>query len=81
VPGALIVNASPLIFLSRVEGLAWLCELSEGSVQIPGAVFNEVAAGHDGRSILSAVEAEGRMHSVADITVPRVIAAWDLGAG
>ena len=80
-PGALIVNASPLIFLSRVEGLTWLCDLSEEPVQISDAVMAEVAAGHDGHSIITAVEADDRILSVEDIATPMVIAAWDLGAG
>ena len=80
-PGALIVNASPLIFLSRVEGLAWLCDLSAGPVEVPGAVLGEVTAGHDGHSVISGIEAEGRIQLVDDVATPSVIAAWDLGAG
>ena len=80
-PATLIVNASPLIFLSRVEGLTWLSGLSAGRVEIPGAVIGEVTVGHDGHSIIRAVDAQSGVHRVDDVTTPEVIAAWDLGAG
>jgi hypothetical protein len=48
----MIVNASPLIFLSRVEGLTWLCDLSTDHIEVPRAVIAEVAAGQDGQSII-----------------------------
>jgi len=81
VPATLIVNASPLIYLSRVEGLTWLCRLSAERVEIPGAVIGEVSVGHDGHSIIRAVDAQSGVHRVEDVTIPTVIAAWDLGPG
>lgn len=78
-PNRMIVNASPLIFLSRVGGLACLCMLCTGRVEVPRAVIAEVAAGQDGQSILDAVESEARFRVVDDSAVPAVVAAWDLG--
>ena len=40
----MIVNASPLIFLSRVGGLEWLCNLCTGRVEVVRAVIAESAA-------------------------------------
>jgi hypothetical protein len=44
-PDRMIVNASPLIFHSRVGGLTWLCDLSAERLMVPRAVIGEVAAG------------------------------------
>jgi len=81
VPDRMIVNASPLIFLSRVGGLTWLCDLCSGWVEVPRGVIAEVAAGQDGQRIIDAVEADDRVRLVDDIPVPAVVAAWDLGLG
>ena len=43
-PDRMIVNASPLIFLSRVGGLAWLCNLCTGRVEVVRAAIAESAA-------------------------------------
>lgn len=80
-PDRMIVNASPLIFLSRVGGLEWLCNLCSGRVEVVRAVIAEVAAGHDGQTIIDAIEAEQRVCVLDDIAVPPVIGAWDLGLG
>lgn len=80
-PEHMIVNASPLIFLSRVGGLAWLCNLCTGRVKVVRAVIAEVAVGHDGQSIIDAIKAEPRVCVVDDVAVPPVIGAWDLGLG
>ena len=44
----LIVNASPMIFLWRVDGLDWLTRLSRKRLQIPRAVVDERLHGFDG---------------------------------
>ena len=80
-PDRMIVNASPLIFLSRVGGLTWLCDLSADPLMVPHAVIGEVAAGRDGQIILAAIAAEPRVRLTDDVAVPAVIAAWDLGLG
>jgi len=81
VPDRMIVNASPLIFLSRVGGLTWLCDLCTGRVEVPRGVIAEVAVGQDGQGIIDALEADDRVRLVDDIPVPAVVAAWDLGLG
>ncbi len=55
-PDHMIVNASPLIFLSRVGGLEWLCNLCSGRVEVVCAVIAEVATGHDGQIIIDAID-------------------------
>ncbi len=75
------VNTSPLIFLSRVGGLSWLCDLCTGPLEIPRGVIAEVAAGQDGQSIIDGLGVDSRVRPVDDITVPVVVAAWDLGLG
>jgi hypothetical protein len=47
-PDRAVINASPLIFLSPIDGLSWLVSMFTAGVSIPAAVANEVAAGHDG---------------------------------
>jgi len=81
VPDRMIVNASPLIFLTRIGGLEWLCELCTRPLEVPRGVIGEVSAGHDGASIVDVVAAAGRIRQVENIAVPAVIAAWDLGLG
>jgi hypothetical protein len=46
-----VANASPLIFLSRIDGLGWLPDLGTGTVAVPRAVVREIEAGADGRVI------------------------------
>jgi len=77
----LVANASPLIFLSRVGGYAWLLNLSSGHIHVPQAVIGEIDAGADGGEVLGQIESHDRFTAVADCEVPRVVAAWDLGAG
>lgn len=77
----LVANASPLIFLSRVEGLAWLANLGRGSVEVPQAVLQEIEAGADGREVRDRLALDPRFKAVPDIAPAPVVAAWDLGAG
>jgi hypothetical protein len=77
----LVANASPLIFLSRIEGLSWLPELGTGTVEVPRAAVREIEAGADGREVMGAVGLDARFVFVEDATPSAVIAAWDLGAG
>jgi predicted nucleic acid-binding protein len=80
-PGALIVNASPLIFLHRVGGLSWLRRSCTGNLLVPGAVMRELAAGWDGPEIIASLGVDDGIVELTDTAVPSVIAAWDLGAG
>ncbi len=43
-----VINASPLIFLARVDGLEWVTKIAANPVAVPLAVRNEVAAGEGG---------------------------------
>lgn len=54
-PEALVINASPLIFLSHVEGIGWLTQLSKASTFITEAVLEEIAMGDGGRDIVAAL--------------------------
>nr|VFJ48441.1 MAG: Predicted nucleic acid-binding protein, contains PIN domain [Candidatus Kentron sp. DK] len=80
-PRQLIVNTSPLIFLSRVDGLEWLARLCRDTVLVPKAVITELLAGFDGPPIVNAVKRNTRFSIIDDVTVPATILAWDLGAG
>ncbi|MBV5272629.1 MAG: DUF3368 domain-containing protein [Lamprocystis purpurea] len=77
----IVVNASPVIFLSRVGGLTWLGDLAIGGVEIPRGVVQEITVGEDGQGIIDAMQATPRIRLVDDCAVPLVIAAWDLGKG
>lgn len=78
-PERLVVNASPLIFPARVEGLAWLHQLSPAPLLIPRAVLEEVRAG--GEDLATRVEAAAWSELVDDVGVPTPVAGWDLGRG
>ena len=60
----LLANASPLIFLSRVEGLVWLANLSVRSVEVPQAVLQEIEAGADGREVRGRLALDPRFKAV-----------------
>nr|VFJ60326.1 MAG: Predicted nucleic acid-binding protein, contains PIN domain [Candidatus Kentron sp. FW]VFJ64640.1 MAG: Predicted nucleic acid-binding protein, contains PIN domain [Candidatus Kentron sp. FW] len=80
-PRRLIVNTSPLIFLSRVDGLEWLAHLCRDTVLVPKAVVAELLEGFDGLPIVDAVNKNTRFAIVDDVTTPPAVLAWDLGAG
>lgn len=77
----MIVNASPLIFLSRIGGLPWLGSLCSEAVATPRAVLQEIIVGEDGQTVLNALALEKRIQLVDDCAVPPVVLAWDLGSG
>lgn len=77
----MIVNASPLIFLSRIDGISWLGNLCSERVEVPHAVVQEIVVGEDGAQVLAALGQERRIHQVDNCTVPIGILAWDLGPG
>ncbi len=80
-PDRLIVNASPLIFLWRVDGLGWLTALSRNKVLLPKAVVSEVLSGPDGDTIMYTVKRNDQFTVADDAMPPAFISAWDLGAG
>jgi predicted nucleic acid-binding protein len=75
---ALVVNASPLILLQKVDALFVLTALA-AEVIIPAAVISEVRAGSTAAA--DAVERLARLRVRPDLAVPADVAAWDLGTG
>jgi predicted nucleic acid-binding protein len=74
-----VVNASPLICLSKAE-LTHLLPALFNKVVVPGHVFMEVTIKGDALSITG--ERPPEWLHLADIaTIPAIIASWDLGAG
>lgn len=71
--GLFVVNASPLIFLSKIEALQLLSRLAS-EVVVPAAVRREVLAG-------GKVELPEWLRVQPDLPLPAEIAGWDLGAG
>lgn len=76
-----IINASPLIFLYKISGLEWVCRLAECQIVVPQAVIQEIAAGNSGFEIIARIKDDPCFSVVANIPIPPVVAAWDLGAG
>ncbi len=77
---SLVVNASPLIFLSRIDRLFLLPGLAAGVV-VPAAVLREVLAGKDLHPELTTLGEASWLRVEPDVPLPEEIAAWDLGAG
>lgn len=76
-----IVNASPLIFLSKVDQLA-LLKLVATRIVVPHAVASEVCAKGDEDVTAKAVRASvDWLHILPPSPIPANIQAWDLGAG
>lgn len=73
------VNASPLIFLSR-GGLTNLLRLAAPEIVVPVMVADEIRRRGSDDPTRRALE-EHPWLTVADVTVPPLIQAWDLGAG
>jgi len=73
-----VVNASPLIVLSRAGRLDLLHHFS-ARVVVPVAVAAEVAAHSD--EAARALASEAWLQQVPGGPVPDAISAWDLGAG
>lgn len=75
-----IVNASPLILLSKIDRLDLL---GVGGLQViaPQAVLVELRAHPQPDSNLERALHEGRIQEVNAPAVPQIIQAWELGAG
>ncbi|MBI4618446.1 MAG: DUF3368 domain-containing protein [Planctomycetes bacterium] len=76
-PEGAAVNASPLIYLSRIGHLDLLRVLPRPIV-VPEPVFDELAAGVPREPAVQAVE---WLEVVAVTAAPQEVRAWDLGAG
>lgn len=80
-PDALVVNASPLIFLGNAGRLDLLTVIGASRVLVPESVFNEVTAtSHADRAARSVAEA-GWIQRVAAFPIPVSVLEWDLGPG
>jgi predicted nucleic acid-binding protein len=75
-----VVNASPLIFLSRA-GLIDLLTLTGATVFIPVPVADEIRRGEPGNAAAVALDATPWLQVKPAVAIPPVIAAWDLGVG
>ena len=79
-PESWVVNASPLIILSRIQRLDFLEKLAP-TLLIPDAVITEVGAGLN-RDLTAAVTLQwAKQRIVPNLTLPATVAAWGLGAG
>lgn len=76
----LILDASPLIFLSRVDLLNLLPQLAR-KLYVPAAVIQEVEAGRAIDPGAAAVAAWAVLFLTGDVEAPPSVAAWELGAG
>lgn len=73
-----VVNASPLIVLSRAGHLD-LLQLLADRIVVPAAVVEEVTAHSD--EAARAIGEHAWLERVPTIPVPAAVATWDLGAG
>jgi len=76
-----VVNASPLIYLSKIDRLP-LLQLIAPCVLVPQAVIAEIAVkGRDDVTYLAVLQQASWLVPQATIDVPAHVLAWDLGAG
>ena len=79
-PDAWVVNASPLIILSRINRLDFLENLASAAL-IPAAVIAEVGAGLHRDPSAATAQQWAKKRILPNLTLPTTIAAWGLGAG
>lgn len=75
-----VVNASPLILLSRIGRLDLLTSLAE-TTAVPQRVLEELEVGAERDEAFSAVKTAAGLDIVPDVEVPEQIRLWDLGPG
>lgn len=75
-----VVNASPLIFLTKAD-LLFLLRASVGPVVVPEAVAREIQARGPADVTAHALGHTDWLRIVPAVPVPIAIAAWDLGPG
>lgn len=75
-----IVNSSPLIVLGKINHLYLLPALFP-VLEIPQSVVKEISSGphQDGAKVW--LNTAGKEYIVADVQVPNIVSAWDLGLG
>lgn len=76
----LVVNASPLILLARIDRLDLLTPLADLLV-VPDAVLREIQAGSHLDEAAEKIKSLPSILQVADLSVPDRVHLWDLGAG
>ena len=79
-PDSAVVNASPLIFLSKV-GLLNFLQLAGSRVMVPAAVAREIRQREASDLTVQALEQTVWLEIVETPPVPSLIQAWDLGPG
>lgn len=79
-PDSAVINASPLIFLSKV-GLLHFLQLAGSTVMVPAAVAREIRQREASDVTVQALEQTAWLKIVEAPPVPPLIQAWDLGPG
>ena len=74
----LVCNASPLIFLAKIDLIDVLPQLTE-NLKIPGGVYQEIKGQDDATS--EWVEKYKNKYVIEIDTIPKIIESWDLGKG
>jgi predicted nucleic acid-binding protein len=77
---ALVINASPLILLARIDRLDLLVSRAKPLV-VPEAVIQEIQLGSDRDGTAGRVKALPSIFQVDDRPVPERVRLWNLGAG
>lgn len=80
-PDALVVNASPLIFLGNVDRLDLLHTIGAGRIVVPDPVFDEVISGGHADKAANALARATWLEKRPAPPIPESVAAWDLGPG
>lgn len=75
-----IINASPLIFLSRGGQLGLLRHFAD-KILVPKPVIQEIRAKGPGDITAIAVKGASWLEQVATPAIPAIISAWGLGPG
>lgn len=80
-PDALVVNASPLIFLGNAGRLDLLRATGASRIIVPREVFDEVTATPHNDEAARAVAEADWIERVAVVDLSSTITEWDLGSG
>ena len=76
----IVVSASPLILLARIDHLDWLLAVSE-DIRVPQSVVAEVEAGDERDGAARRLLGAAFIRPVPDLDVPTIVATWGLGRG
>lgn len=74
----LVCNASPMIFLSKIDLVHVLPQIN-GKLSIPFGVYQEIKGQNDAAS--EWVEKHKNKYVIELDTIPKIIESWDLGRG